>query len=82
MIATLFLLWAVPACANDAAARRIIGFSPDGGHFAFEQYGTLDWSDADSGYSEIAIIDTQTDAFWNGGAPIRIIDERSQEAAR
>jgi predicted secreted protein len=62
------------AFAGDAAARRVIGFSPDGAYFAFEQYGTLDWSDTSSGYSEIAIIDTRTDEFY-GGKTIRVVDE-------
>jgi predicted secreted protein len=63
------------AQAGDAAARRIIGFSPDGHYFAFEQYGTLDWSETGSGWSEIAIVDTQTDQFV-GGKPITIADEK------
>jgi len=62
------------AQAGDAAARRIIGFSPDGHYFAFEQYGRLDWSETSSGWSEIAIIDTQSDLFV-GGKPITIADE-------
>ncbi len=70
-------LTAGQAAANDAAARRILGFSPDGRYFAFEQYGTLDWSESDSGYSEIAILDTQSDAFV-GGKPVRVIDEARQ----
>jgi predicted secreted protein len=65
------------AAANDAAARRILGFSPDGRYFAFEQYGTLDWSESDSGYSEIAILDTQNDTFV-GGKPIAVIDDAHQ----
>ncbi|MFB9979049.1 DUF2259 domain-containing protein [Mesorhizobium kowhaii] len=64
--------------AGDAAARRIIGFSPDGSTFAFEQYGTLDAGASASGYSQIDIIDTRTDAFV-GGKPILIVDE-SEEA--
>jgi predicted secreted protein len=39
----LFLLLSVatvPAWAADNAERAIIGFSPDGRYFAFEQYGT------------------------------------------
>jgi predicted secreted protein len=62
------------AHANDAAARRVIGFSPDGRYFAFEQYGVQDWSDNHSGYSEIAIIDAENDTFV-GGKPIKIVDE-------
>jgi predicted secreted protein len=47
------------AYADDAAARRIIGFSPDGRYFAFEQYGSRNWSDNHSGYSEFAAYDGQ-----------------------
>jgi predicted secreted protein len=61
------------AQAGDAAARRIIGFSPDGAYFAFEQYGTLDAGASDSGWSEIDIIDTRTDDFV-GGKPILVVD--------
>ena len=62
------------ALAGDAAARRIIGFSPDGAYFAFEQYGELDGGASASGYSEIDIIDTRNDEFV-GGKPILIVDE-------
>ncbi|MCP9229085.1 hypothetical protein NMG46_02305 [Mesorhizobium sp. LMG 17147] len=63
VVATLALMIASAAQAGDAAARRIIGFSPDGNYFAFEQYGTLDAGASDSGWSEIDIIDTRTDQF-------------------
>lgn len=65
------------AQAGDAAARRIIGFSPDGAYFAFEQYGTLDAGAADSGWSEIDIIDTRTDEFI-GGKPIIVVEETEE----
>ena len=65
------------AQAGDAAARRIIGFSPDGNYFAFEQYGTLDAGASDSGWSEIDIIDTRTDRFV-GGKPILVVDETEE----
>lgn len=65
------------AQAGDAAARRIVGFSPDGNYFAFEQYGTLDAGASDSGYSEIDIIDTRTDQFV-GGKPILVVDESEE----
>ncbi|WP_027142877.1 DUF2259 domain-containing protein [Mesorhizobium sp. WSM3626] len=65
------------AHAGDAAARRIIGFSPDGVYFAFEQYGTLDAGASASGYSEIDIIDIRTDEFV-GGKPILIVDESEE----
>ncbi|MER8544339.1 MULTISPECIES: DUF2259 domain-containing protein [unclassified Mesorhizobium] len=73
-VATLAVVLASAAQAGDAAARRVIGFSPDGNYFAFEQYGTLDAGASDSGWSEIDIIDTRTDEFV-GGKPIVIADE-------
>jgi predicted secreted protein len=73
----MLLMVASAAQAGDAAARRIIGFSPDGTYFAFEQYGTLDAGASDSGWSEIDIIDTRTDEFV-GGKPIRIVDETEE----
>ncbi len=73
----LLLFLATAAQAGDAAARRVIGFSPDGTYFAFEQYGTLDWSDTHSGWSQIAIIDTRTDELV-GGKPIAVADERQE----
>ncbi|MFD2056192.1 DUF2259 domain-containing protein [Mesorhizobium calcicola] len=78
VLAALSLTVASAAQAGDAAARRIIGFSPDGNYFAFEQYGQLDAGASASGYSEIDIIDTRTDEFV-GGKPILIVDE-SEEA--
>lgn len=78
MLAALSLTVASAAWAGDAAARRIIGFSPDGNYFAFEQYGTLDAGASNSGYSQVDIIDTRTDAFV-GGKPILVVDE-SEEA--
>ncbi|CAN7286605.1 DUF2259 domain-containing protein [Mesorhizobium sp. LjNodule214] len=73
-ISTALVVFAGTAHPGDAAARRIIGFSPDGTYFAFEQYGQLDAGASDSGYSEIDIIDTRTDQFV-GGKPILIVDE-------
>ena len=76
-VAAALLLTIVSAAqAGDAAARRIIGFSPDGRYFAFEQYGELDA--AISGWSQIDIIDTSTDDYV-GGKPILVLDE-SEEA--
>lgn len=74
--AALLLTIVSAAQAGDAAARRIIGFSPDGKYFAFEQYGELDA--AVSGWSQIDIIETSTDEFV-GGKPILVLDE-SEEA--
>jgi len=57
------------AAAGDAAARRVIGFSPDGKVFAFEQYTTL--YDDDAAFSEYVIIDTEKDRFVPG-SPVRV----------
>lgn len=61
MIGAVLAVSAGPAWAGDAAARHLIGFSPDGTYFAFEQYGQLDAGASASGYSEIDIIDIGTD---------------------
>lgn len=52
------------AMAGDAAARRVIGFSPGGNHFAFEQYTTL--YDSLEHIARIEVIDTTRDAFVKG----------------
>lgn len=65
------------AQAGDAAARHIIGFSPDGAYFAFEQYGALDAGASDSGWSQIDIIDTRTNQLV-GGKPILVVDETEE----
>ncbi|MER9652809.1 DUF2259 domain-containing protein [Mesorhizobium sp. M0152] len=78
MLGVALAVSAGSAWAGDAAARRVIGFSPDGNYFAFEQYGTLDAGASASGYSQIDIIDTRIDAFV-GGKSILVIDE-SEEA--
>lgn len=71
------------ALAGDAAARNVIGFSPDGAYFAFEQFTTF--YEDDAAMSEIAIIDTNTDRFVPGGS-IRIVvrgdDGLDEEKAR
>jgi hypothetical protein len=59
LIAALFAI--APACAGEAAARRVIGFSADGGVFALEEYGA---SDPGMGkgdiHSFISFVDTAT----------------------
>lgn len=52
------------AMAGDAAARRVIGFSPSGSHFAFEQYTTL--YDSLDNIVRIEVIDTARDTFIKG----------------
>ena len=67
--AGLFLLTAASALAGDYADREILGFSADGGRFAFEEYGVQDGSGFP--YSNIYLIDTDADA-WVAGTPIRV----------
>ncbi len=62
-------IFCAPAHAGDAAARRFIGFSPDGKVFAFEQYTTV--YDEEAAFSEYVIIDTEKDRFVPG-APVRV----------
>lgn len=54
--------------AGDSADREIIGFSADGGYFAFEEYGVQDGSGFP--YSNVYVIDTSADR-WVPGTPIR-----------
>ena len=49
------------ALAGDIASFQPIGFSPDGGVFAFEEFGVQDGSGFP--YSNIFFIDTKNDAF-------------------
>ena len=56
--------------AGDYAERRIIGFSDQGRHFAFEQFGRQDGSGF--AYAEIIIIDIEADD-WVAGTPVRVL---------
>lgn len=72
------------AQAGDAAARRFIGFSPDGRFFAFEQYTMI--YDEDAAFSEYVIIDTEKNRLVPG-APVRVFirddaDGLDEEKAR
>lgn len=68
----------INALAGDAALSRIIGFSPDGKYFAFEQYGIEDGSGFP--YSEIFFIDTQANSWVENPVRIRIKDETASIA--
>jgi predicted secreted protein len=65
---TAWFIMATPLLAEDIAFRRIIGFSPDGNYFAFEQSGFMNGS-GDS-YAEIFLIDTHRNT-WVEGSPFR-----------
>jgi predicted secreted protein len=72
-----------PAWGGDAAARHVLGFSPDGTTFAFEQYSTL--YDSTENLAEIQVIDTRSDSFIKG-TPFTVRtkddDEREIDAVR
>ncbi len=73
VVTILLTITILPAKAGDFAEREIIGFSPDGNLFAFEQFGIQDGSGF--AYSEIFVIDTNEDK-WVLGSPFRVrIDE-------
>lgn len=83
LAALAVLIFAGPAAAGDAAARRVIGFSPDGAYFAFEQY-TMLYED-DASFSEYVVVDTRTDRFAPG-TPVKVLirgdDGLDEEKAR
>ncbi|MGH6875684.1 MAG: DUF2259 domain-containing protein [Aestuariivirgaceae bacterium] len=79
IFAIVLLAHAPLARAGDAAERDILGFSPDGRYFAFEQYGIQDGSGFP--YSEIFLIDLSSDS-WTEGTPVRIrLEDESQPLA-
>jgi predicted secreted protein len=70
-VPTLLLFLALSntiARAGDAATRAIVGFSPDGRYFAFEQHDTRGGSGFP--YVEIFVVDAADDR-WGPGSPIR-----------
>ncbi|MCC6983787.1 MAG: DUF2259 domain-containing protein [Bauldia sp.] len=67
--AILLAALAAPALAGDTAQREILGFSPDGSYFAFEEFGVQDGSGFP--YSNIFFIETATDT-WLPETPIRV----------
>src|SRR5262245_52515062 len=81
----LTILAAVPAAAShagDASELNILGFSADGGIFAFEEYGVQDGSGFP--FANRFYIDTEKDDYV-AGSPVRITiedDGATVEAAR
>lgn len=68
-ILSAFLALGMPARAGDTASLDILGFSADGGVFAFEEYGVQDGSGFP--YANRYYIDTATDEFLPG-TPVRV----------
>lgn len=84
-LSCLVLIWLTTVSwsySGDFAQRNIIGFTPDGSRFAFEEFGIQDGSGFP--YSNIYVIDTTADN-WVDGTPYRTrIDNENAtlEAAR
>lgn len=55
--------------AGDTAQRQVLGFSPDGKWFAFQEFGTSDGTGAP--YTNIFVINVDADT-WAKGTPIRV----------
>ncbi|WP_029076070.1 DUF2259 domain-containing protein [Kaistia adipata] len=69
----------LPAAAGDFAERTLLGFSADGGRFAFEEFGIQDGSGFP--YANIFVIDTTKDG-WVPGTPVRVrLDDEEQGIA-
>ncbi|CAN7387879.1 DUF2259 domain-containing protein [Rhizobium sp. LjRoot254] len=65
--------FSTPAIAGDTASLNVLGYSPDGRVFAFEEYGFFDGSGLP--YSTVYFIDIEKDVFLPG-TPIRTrVDE-------
>ncbi len=59
---------ASPVPAADMAEYRVLGYSKDGRHFAFEQYGIQDGSGF--AFSDVFVLDLEAD-IWMPGSPYR-----------
>lgn len=71
LIAVLMLVLALPATAADRALINMLGYSADGGYFAFEQFGIQDGSGFP--YADIFIVDLVNDKWV--GTPVEVIIE-------
>lgn len=56
----------VTALSGEAATLQVIGFSPDGRYFAFEQYGVIDGGP--TAFSEIHVVEVAANAY---AAPVQ-----------
>lgn len=66
-----------PAPAADSLALKVLGFSPDGRHFGFLQYGPQ-W-EATRLAADVVVVDAQRDRFV-AGAPLRVTAEMKDDA--
>lgn len=69
---------AVPAQAGEHSTGAVIGFTADGNHFVFEEYGTTDGLGAP--YVNLFAIDIANDK-WIKGTPVRIIGTEAEAFA-
>lgn len=79
LAASLFaaIALAFPAAAADRALINMIGFSEDGGYFAFEQFGIQDGSGF--AYSEVFVVDLANDK-WTAGTPFEVQAEDEERS--
>lgn len=80
LLGQLFVLVACLCAAGqaqgaDMAEYRVIGYSADGAHFAFEQYGIQDGSGF--AYADVFILDLERDR-WLAGTPVRVAAQSEQ----
>lgn len=78
LLPALFSLVSMQSHAAELAELGATGFSADGSHFAFEQYGTQDGSGYP--YASITIVDVAKDA-WVSGVPIAVRLENDSATA-
>jgi len=79
LLSFLFALALIPQVrAATVADFRNLGFSPDGRHFAFMEYGVQDGSGFP--FASVFVIDLDRDAW--AGPPVRIVLEKEAEDAR
>ncbi|MDP3547447.1 MAG: DUF2259 domain-containing protein [Phreatobacter sp.] len=75
VLVLLALVCGAPAMAADSASLAILGFSPDGRRFAFEEFGRQDGSGFP--YASIFLIDTEKNEFATPPVHVRIDDENA-----
>jgi predicted secreted protein len=79
MAGSLVAALPIPAIAGDFAERSILGFSPNGDRFAFEEFGIQDGSGFP--YANLFVLDTTRDS-WVAGTPVRVrLDDETKGIA-
>ena len=75
----VFILTTIGAFAAERAEFDLIGYSPDGKYFAFEEYGIQDGSGF--AYSSVYVLDVDNDS-WVGDSPYRAHADDENTALR